>query len=349
MRVQKLNGDGAVIYKNDMFDKKTILVTGGTGTFGHAFVSRLISIPEVKKIIVFSRDEYKQSEMQRSIRDPRLRYFIGDIRDKDRLYRAFHGVDIVVHAAALKQVPTLEYNPFEAIKTNVTGTQNVIDAALDTNIEKVLFISSDKAVQPINLYGASKLCAERLWIAANFYRFEKDTQKFSVVRYGNVLGSRGSLIELIKTQKPSGTITLTDKEMTRFWITVDEVMNIVLHALETMQGGEIFIPKMKSTKVVDVIKTLAPECEVKTVGIRPGEKMHEILITEFEAKRTKDIGKMYVILPEFATPNLQNKLAKMYGKKTLFPANVPYASNHKNFLLSAKKVKQILGKLDLIK
>lgn len=321
----------------DWLKGKTVLVTGGTGTFGRAFVSRLLAIPEIKKIIVFSRDEFKQSEMQQEVNDERLRFFLGDVRDLQRLERAFHDVDIVVHAAALKQVPALEYNPLEAVKTNILGTQNVIEAALDNNIDKVLLISSDKAVQPINLYGATKLCAEKLFVAANAYRGEKKKTKFSVVRYGNVLGSRGSLLEIIKRQRPKGVVTLTDERMTRFWIKVDEVMNIILKSIGRMQGGEIFVPKMRSLRVSDIIRTLAPECRVENIGMRPGEKLHEILITEYEALRTKDIEDMFVIKPDIGWEGE----AWLEGAKSLASPFV-YVSNHSDFLFSAGEVLNIL-------
>lgn len=317
---------------------KTILVTGGTGTFGHAFLAKLIAVPGIKKIIVFSRDEFKQSVMQSEIKDGRVRYFLGDVRDLPRLDRAFNGVDIVVHAAALKQVPAIEYNPLEAVKTNVLGTQNVIDAALNNNVEKVLFVSSDKAVQPVNLYGASKLCAERLVVAANMYRGGKGKTRFSVVRYGNVIGSRGSIVELVSKKRHTGVLPLTDERMTRFWIKVENVMNIILGGLDIMEGGEIFVPKMKSLKVVDVLQTLAPECKLQTVGIRPGEKMHEILMTEYEVPRARDLGAMYAILPEFSADQGPSK----HESKPFFPKNSIYVSNHEHFLLPAHKAREVL-------
>lgn len=322
---------------SDWLKGKTILVTGGTGTFGRAFVSKLLAIPVIKKIIVFSRDEFKQSEMQQEINDERLRFFLGDVRDLQRLQRAFQDVDIVVHAAALKQVPALEYNPLEAVKTNILGTQNVVEAALDNDVERVLLVSSDKAVQPVNLYGATKLCAEKLCVAANAYRGEKRKTRFSVVRYGNVLGSRGSLLEIIKRQRPQGVITLTDERMTRFWIKVDEVMNIILKSVGRMQGGEIFVPKMRSLKVSDIIQTLAPECRIETVGIRPGEKLHEILITEYEALRTRDIEGMFVIKPDIGWDGE----AWLEGAKSLASPFV-YVSNHPDFLFDAGEVSKIL-------
>lgn len=280
---------------------KTVLVTGGTGTFGRAFIRRVLQIPEVKKLIVFSRDELKQSELQALYpNEPRLRYFLGDIRSRERLSRAFSGVDIVVHAAALKQVPATEYNPTEAIETNIDGTQNIVDAAIDCGVQKAILVSSDKAVEPINLYGATKLCAERLFVAANALS-GGEKSSFSVMRYGNVIGSRGSFVELIERNRSKGVIGLTDKRMTRFWIRIDQVMDIVLESLNLMRGGEIFVPKMKDMAVKDVITLLAPECKVEEIGIRPGEKLHERLITQYEAPRTREIERMYVIRPEFTS------------------------------------------------
>jgi UDP-N-acetylglucosamine 4,6-dehydratase len=280
---------------------KTVLVTGGTGTFGRAFIKRVLQIPEVRKLIVFSRDELKQSELQALYpNEPRLRYFLGDIRSRERLNRAFTGVDIVVHAAALKQVPATEYNPTEAIATNIDGTQNIVEAALNCGVQKSILVSSDKAVEPINLYGATKLCAERLFVAANSLAGGEDS-RFSVMRYGNVIGSRGSFVELIERNRARGVIGLTDKRMTRFWIRIDQVMDIVLESLRLMGGGEIFVPKMKDMAVKDVITLLAPECKVEEIGIRPGEKLHERLITQYEAPRTREIERMYVIRPEFTS------------------------------------------------
>jgi len=324
--------------KKHYLSGKIILVTGGTGTFGRAFVSKLLSVKDVKKVIVLSRDEYKQSEMRREFTDKRLNFFLGDVRDYLRLKRAFVGVDVVVHAAALKQVPATEYNPLEAVKTNISGTQNVVDAALDCCVDKVLLVSSDKAVEPVNLYGATKLVAERLIVASNAYRGEKGRTKFSVVRYGNVIGSRGSVIELVERQRPGGVITLTDDRMTRFWIHINDVMNIVMNILEVMEGGEIFIPKMKSLKVVDVLTALAPECKIDVIGIRPGEKLHETLITKHEVLRTKDLNMMFVILPEFVSWASKN----IFSKKKPFPNNSIYNSGNADFLLHKKEAKNIL-------
>jgi len=282
------------------FKNKSILVTGGTGSFGKKFIKTLLEKSSAKKIIIFSRDELKQSEMISSIPDPekKLRFFIGDIRDSDRLNMAFKGVDIVVHAAALKQVPALEYNPFEAVLTNIIGTKNIISSALYNNVEKVVLVSTDKAANPATLYGATKLCAERLITSANVYSGDRNTI-FSAVRYGNVFGSRGSIVKVIEEQRKTGEITLTHEEMTRFWITLDKGVDLVAMALEKMHGGEIFIPKIPSMKVKDFIATLAPECKFKIIGIRPGEKIHEVLITTEEARHTKEYDKHYIILPEY--------------------------------------------------
>ena len=327
-------------HRESSLKNKTVLITGGTGTFGHAFAERLIRDNQVKKLIVFSRDEFKQHQMERNMPDPnkKLRFFIGDVRDKERLMRAFAGVDVVVHAAALKQVPAVEYNPTEAIKTNINGSQNVIDAALDNQVEKVLLVSSDKAVQPINLYGATKLAAEKLFVAANVYRGDIHPTALSVVRYGNVVGSRGSFIELLRTQRETGTVTLTHKKMTRFWITIENVMDVVLESLSLMQGGEIFVPKMGNMPVYDVVKMLTPECKIKVTGIRPGEKLHEVLITEYEAPRAHDIVYAYVIKPEF----LPSSTTLWIDKKPRVDAGFIFASDNPVFRLKDKEAKEIL-------
>lgn len=278
---------------------KTILITGGTGSFGQNFVRYLLKNTAAKKIIIFSRDEFKQHEMDQEINNTadRLRYFIGDIRDLSRLQRAFHGVNIVVHAAALKQVPTMEYNPMEAIKTNILGSQNVIEAAVDQGVEKIILISSDKAASPVNLYGATKLCGEKLFTAANAYSPEKTL--FASVRYGNVMGSRGSIVETLQKKKNLKTLQITHPEMTRFWITPRESIELVMFGLERMRGGEIFIPKIPSMKLLDLVNTVAPRLKKRIVGIRPGEKLHEILVTEEEARHTVELENYYVIIPEF--------------------------------------------------
>jgi len=300
---------------SNFLKNKTILVTGGTGSFGKNFVKYLLTNPEIKKVIVFSRDELKQSVMQKEIKDERLRFFLGDIRDLPRLQRAFHGVDLVVHAAALKQVPTLEYNPFEAVKTNILGSQNVIDAAIDQQVEKVLLISTDKAVQPINLYGSTKLCAEKLFISGNSY--SQNQSKFSVVRYGNVIGSRGSIVETLINNK-SGKAQITDLNMTRFWITLDQSFALVIYALENMLGGEIFVPKIPSMKLVDLFDALAPAVEKEIIGIRPGEKLHELLLIKEEAKHALELEDYFVIIPDHYDIFAKDKFSKYFeiGEKT---------------------------------
>lgn len=283
----------------EILKDKTILITGGTGSFGRNFVKYLLVHSETKKIIIFSRDEFKQLQMQREMNDHRhrLRFFLGDVRDLQRLQRAFSGVDIVIHAAALKQVPTLEYNPFEAVKTNILGSQNVINAAIDQNVKKVLLISTDKAVQPINLYGSTKLCAEKLFVSGNSYTGGRT--KFSCVRYGNVLGSRGSVIDLLLKDGNLKKVFITDERMTRFWLTLEQSFALVLFALDNMEGGEIFIPKAASMKLVDLFTTVAPEASREVIGARPGEKMHEILLTTEEAKHTVSCNDYFVVLPEY--------------------------------------------------
>ncbi|MFF2178499.1 UDP-N-acetylglucosamine 4,6-dehydratase (inverting) [Lysinibacillus sp. NPDC058147] len=277
---------------------KTVLVTGGTGSFGKKFIQKALTLG-VKKIIVFSRDELKQYEMKQEFKDERIRFFIGDVRDKDRLYRAFDGVDIVIHAAAMKHVDACEYNPFEAVKTNIHGAQNIIEAAIDRGVEKVIALSTDKACSPVNLYGATKLASDKLFVAANAYVGEKKT-RFSVVRYGNVVGSRGSVVPFFKKIKDTGKLPITDERMTRFWITLDQGVQFVLDNLERMYGGEIFVPKIPSMKVTDLAKAIAPECEMEIIGIRPGEKLHEAMIMEDDARHTCEFDTYYVIQPEFS-------------------------------------------------
>jgi len=289
-----------------MLDGKTILVTGGTGSFGKKFTRMVLDRYDVNKLIIFSRDELKQAQMRAEFGDnPKLRFFIGDVRDKERLYRAFDGVDVVIHAAALKRVPECEYNPFEAIKTNVIGAQNIIDAAIDRGVSKIVALSTDKAVNPINLYGATKLCSDKLFIAGNSYVGGKDI-RFAVVRYGNVVGSRGSVVPLFMKLKNTGKLPITDPRMTRFWITLEEGVEMVFTALEKMQGGEVFVPKIPSMKITDLAKAIAPECELEIVGIRPGEKLHESLITASDARHTLEFDNYYIIQPEFSWWRLGN-------------------------------------------
>jgi UDP-N-acetylglucosamine 4,6-dehydratase len=283
-----------------MFNDKTILITGGTGSFGKKCTELLLSRYNPKRLIIFSRDEFKQYEMAQQFSDteyPCMRYFIGDVRDKERLQRALQDVDYVIHAAALKQVPAAEYNPTECIKTNITGAQNVINVSADRGVKKVIALSTDKAANPINLYGATKLCSDKLFVAANAFVARDDTQ-FSVVRYGNVLGSRGSVIPLFIKQREAGRLTVTDPRMTRFWITLEQGVEFVLSCFEHMIGGEVFVPKLPSMNIMDLAKAMAPGCEVDVIGIRPGEKIHEIMITMDDARMTKEFDDHYVIQPD---------------------------------------------------
>jgi UDP-N-acetylglucosamine 4,6-dehydratase len=278
----------------------SILVTGGTGSFGKKFTEIVLRDYRPKKLIILSRDELKQHEMRRlypDTGDSPMRYFVGDVRDKERLYRAFRGVDLVVHAAALKQVPACEYNPFEAIKTNVLGAQNIIEAAIDCGVPKVVALSTDKAVNPINLYGATKLCSEKLFVQGNAYAGAAKT-RFSCVRYGNVVGSRGSVIPVFLEQRRNGKVTVTDDRMTRFWITLDQGVVFVIRCMSLMHGGEIFVPRIPSMKIMDLVKAIAPDCKVEINGIRPGEKLDEVLVSKDEARHAVALNDMFVILPE---------------------------------------------------
>jgi len=278
-------------------DNKSILVTGGTGSFGKRFIHTILERSQARRVVVFSRDELKQFELQQQYAgEERLRFFIGDVRDRDRVRRAFENVDIVVHAAALKQVPAAEYNPFEAIKTNVIGAQNVIEAAMDTGVEQVVALSTDKAAAPINLYGATKLCSDKLFVAANNFKGARKI-KFSVVRYGNVMGSRGSVIPFFLERAKSGVLPITDERMTRFNISLEEGVGFVLQALETAWGGELFVPKIPSYRITDVAEAIAPKCRRVVVGVRPGEKLHEEMITETDGLSSLEFARHFVILP----------------------------------------------------
>lgn len=283
-----------------MLKGKSILVTGGTGSFGKKFIETLLrDHPGIERLVIYSRDELKQFEMEQVFsvsRHPQLRYFIGDVRDKDRLMRAMEGIDIVVHSAALKQVPAAEYNPFEAVKTNILGAQNIIEACLDHNVKKIVALSTDKAVAPINLYGATKLCSDKLFVAANNFKGKRDL-KISVVRYGNVMGSRGSVIPFFMKKRSEGVLPITDVNMTRFNITLEEGVKAVMYAIDQMWGGEIFIPKIPSYKITDVAEAIGPECRHEIVGIRPGEKLHEEMITEADSMSTVEFDSHFVTLP----------------------------------------------------
>jgi len=321
-----------------MFDDKVVLITGGTGSFGQKFTSYLFNNYKPRKVVIFSRDEFKQFEMSATFHEPEheVRYFIGDIRDKERLYRSFEGIDYVIHAAALKQVPAAEYNPFEAVKTNILGAQNIIDAAIDRGVKKVIALSTDKAVSPINLYGATKLAMEKLLIAANAYVGTKDTS-FSVVRYGNVIGSRGSVIPFFRNFSNNGgkKIPITDERMTRFWITLQQGVELVSRATYEAVGGEVFVPKIPSMKVLDLAKAVAPNREYEVIGIRPGEKLHESLISRDEGRNTVDMDKHYVILPLSA--NGSKKFYK-YSKYPRMAEGFSYRSDKNDRWLSAEDI-----------
>ncbi|OIO79742.1 MAG: UDP-N-acetylglucosamine 4,6-dehydratase (inverting) [Candidatus Omnitrophica bacterium CG_4_8_14_3_um_filter_43_15] len=297
-----------------MLNGKTILVTGGTGSFGKKFTEIVLSKYKPKKLIIFSRDEMKQYEMKSVFIEEKyesIRYFIGDVRDSDRLHRAFNGVDIVIHAAALKIVPTAEYNPFEAVRTNVFGAENIINVAIDNNVKKVLALSTDKAVNPVNLYGATKLCAEKMFIAANNYSSLNGT-KFSVVRYGNVFGSRGSVVPFFKACAQKGTVPITDKDMTRFWITLEQGVEFVLSSLEMMNGGEIFVPKIPSMKITDLANAICPGCKHKIIGIRPGEKLHESLLSPDDGIHSYEYKDRFIVYPK-VVENGEKKKGKYLG------------------------------------
>ena len=312
------------------WSEQVVLVTGGTGSFGKKFAEIMLRDYHPKKLIIFSRDELKQHEMRAAGFDhPTLRYFIGDVRDSDRLNRAFSGATVVIHAAALKQVPACEYNPFEAIQTNVIGGRNVIDAAIDQGVSRILALSTDKAVNPINLYGATKLCAEKMFVQANAYAGGRDT-RFSCARYGNVVGSRGSVIPVFLEQRKQGKITITDARMTRFWITLDQGVRFVIQCIEQMQGGEIFVPKIPSMRLTDLARTVAAECSIEYIGIRPGEKLHEVLVSEDEARNTVEVEGMYVIQPVhpwWKTDNWMHARALPEGFRYASDSNQEWLSN----------------------
>jgi len=284
-----------------MFNGKSILITGGSGSFGKKCTEIILKKYQPKRLIIFSRGELKQYEMAQQFPDskyPCMRYFIGDVRDKERMIRAFHDVDYVIHAAAMKQVPAAEYNPFEAVKTNILGAENVINVAIDQGVKRVIALSTDKAANPINLYGATKLCSDKLFIAGNSY-VGRDSTIFSVVRYGNVAGSRGSVIPFFLKERKNGVLPITDPRMTRFWITLEQGVNFVLKCLETMVGGELFVPKIPSMNIMDLAKVIAPECKTKIIGIRPGEKLHEVMIPKDDARKTLEYADHYIIQPDF--------------------------------------------------
>lgn len=331
-----------------MLDNKTILITGGTGSFGKKFVERIFNEYSPKKIIIYSRDEYKQFVMRQKFQeyDSKIRYFIGDVRDKERLLRAFRGVDYVVHAAALKQVPACEYNPFEAVKTNIHGAQNIIDAAVDRGVTKVVALSTDKAVNPINLYGATKLASDKLFIAANAYGSPTNTV-FSVVRYGNVSGSRGSVIPFFKMliEKKVEKIPITDMRMTRFWITLDEAVDLVFKAIDESRGGETYISKIPSFKITDLATAMAPEVKQEEVGIREGEKLHEVMVTEYDSFITYEYDKHYIIYPNFEWWNFKKHFTPGGEKVDEF---FRYASDNNSEWLDAEELKKRLKDIEVV-
>jgi UDP-N-acetylglucosamine 4,6-dehydratase (inverting) len=326
-----------------LFSNKSILVTGGTGSFGRAFVREILTkYPDVRRVVVYSRDELKQFEMSQEFSPAKykaLRYFIGDVRDEVRLRRALEGVEIVVHAAALKQVPAAEYNPFEFIKTNVLGAQNMIEACLDSGVENVVALSTDKATAPINLYGATKLCSDKLFTAANNIVGSRNL-RFSVVRYGNVMGSRGSVLPFFLSQRKNGFFPITDPEMTRFNISLDEGVQMVIWAIENALGGEVFVPKIPSYRILDVAEAVGPECEVRTIGIRPGEKLHEEMITASDSLNTVDLGPYYAILPS-ATDHLADDYLDKRGG-TRVGAGFAYNSGTNPDFLTVDQLRQLI-------
>ena len=331
-----------------MLNNKSILITGGTGSFGKKFIKTILTqYPDVKKIIVYSRDEFKQFMMANmpefKPHEVKLRFFIGDVRDKERLMMAMEGVDYVIHAAALKQVPACEYNPFEAIKTNIGGAQNVIECALARNVEKVVALSTDKACAPINLYGATKLCSDKLFIAGNSYRGSKRT-RFAVVRYGNVAGSRGSVIPFFQKLVAEGakSLPITDMKMTRFWLKLEQAVEMVLYALENMRGGELFVKKIPSMHMPDLAKAVAPDLEVHEIGIRPGEKIHEQMITKEDAPNTIEFNDFYIILPQTSFANIKYDYE---GAKKVAP-DFEYNSGNNTQWLSIEDMKKLIGELD---
>ncbi|HEY7809925.1 MAG TPA: UDP-N-acetylglucosamine 4,6-dehydratase (inverting) [Allosphingosinicella sp.] len=326
-----------------MSDFKSILITGGTGSFGQAFARTILQrYPSVERLVVYSRDELKQFEMGQRFSPeefPGLRYFIGDVRDADRLRRAMEGIDVVIHAAALKQVPAAEYNPFECIKTNVLGAENVIEACLDMGVRRVVALSTDKAAAPINLYGATKLCSDKLFTAANNIRGSRDI-RLSVVRYGNVMGSRGSVIPFFMDRRKTGVLPITDPNMTRFNITLDEGVEMVLWAMENALGGEIFVPKIPSYRIGDIAKAIAPECETPVIGIRPGEKIHEEMITSSDSFNTVDLGRYYAILPSAGFFSMDDYMARTGG--TRVEPGFAYNSGSNEDFLSVEELRTLI-------
>ena len=323
-----------------MLENKSILITGGTGFFGQKFVKIVLAEYHPARVVIFSRDEFKQHRMRLEGFDhPSLRYFIGDVRDLGRLYRALDGVDVVIHAAAMKQVPACEYNPIEAVKTNVMGAANLIEASIDRRVHKVIAVSTDKAAAPVNLYGATKLCADKLFIAGNSYSGLHKT-RFSVVRYGNVVGSRGSVVPLFMRLSRTGSLPITDTRMTRFWLTAEQGARFVLGCAGIMEGAEVFVPKIPSMKIVDLAAAIDPNCKIEVVGIRPGEKIHEVLVPPDDARTTVEFEDKYVILPGFQPRVLQHYVDRNGGR--LCPEHFSYTSDTNSQWLSSEELRTIL-------
>ena len=321
-------------------ENKTTLITGGTGSFGNEFVEIALKEFKPKVIRIYSRDELKQLNMKNKFNDDeRLRFFLGDVRDKNRLLRAMEDVDIVIHSAALKQVPACEYNPIEAVRTNIEGAINIIDSAIEAGVEKVMALSTDKSVHPVNLYGATKLVAEKLFIQGNAYTGKKKT-KFSCVRYGNVIGSRGSIIPIFFEQKKNGIITITDERMTRFWIALERGVRFVVNCIEKMRGGEVFVPKIPSMRIIDLADAVAPKCKREIIGIRPGEKLDEILITEQEARYTKEFKDYFIIEPNFPFWDMKN-----YINAKPLKDDFKYTSDNNNWWLTKEELKKMIKEL----
>lgn len=318
-----------------------ILLTGGTGSFGQAFTGKIIK-KNPKSLRIFDCDEYAQFQTSKNLKRGNVSFLLGRVEDKERLYRAMHDVDIVVHAAALKHVPILEYNPFEAVKTNILGSQNVIDCAIDLGVNKVVLISSDKAVAPTNLYGATKMVAEKIFVQANSYAGSRNT-RFSAVRYGNVMASRGSVVPTFFEQKQNNTLTITDERMTRFWITLDEGVQFVLNCIDKMRGGEIFVPKIPSIKIMELARAVAPKAKIKIVGIRAGEKLHELLVSEDEARHTKDFKNYFIIEPEFTSWGKTDYNNNNAGKE--LEEGFRYSSDNNDNWLSPSDIKKLLKQL----
>ena len=327
-----------------MLNDKTILITGGTGSFGRAFAKTVLGrYPDIKRLVIFGCDELKQFEMAQQYPQSEhkgLRFFIGDVRDADRLHRAMEGIEVVIHAAALKQVPAAEYNPFECIKTNVLGAQNVIEACLDNGVKRVVALSTDKAAAPINLYGATKLCSDKLFTAANSIRGHRDL-RFSVARYGNVMGSRGSVIPFFLERRKTGVLPITDPAMTRFNITLQEGVDMVLWALENAQGGEIFVPKIPSYRITDVARAIGPDCEHVVTGIRPGEKIHEQMITASDSLNTVDLGSYFAILPSAGAHSVESYCAAHGGKP--MPPGYAYQSGSNTDFLTVEQLRRLIA------